>query len=70
MKAPGAARFLLAVGVGTAGFSMQDILLEPYGGQVLHMPVSSTTSLTAIMAGGALTAYLLAGRWMTRGGEP
>ena len=70
VQTPGAARFLLAVGLGTAGFSMQDILLEPYGGQVLHLPVSATTSLTAVMAGGALTAYLLAGRWMTRGGQP
>ncbi len=26
-------RFLVAVGLGTAGFSMQDILLEPYGGE-------------------------------------
>ena len=70
VQAPGASRFLLAVGLGTAGFSMQDILLEPYGGQVLHLPVSATTSLTALMAGGALTAYLLAGRWMMRGGQP
>ncbi len=27
------ARLLLAVGLGTAAFSMQDILLEPYGGE-------------------------------------
>jgi BCD family chlorophyll transporter-like MFS transporter len=28
-------RLLVALGLGTAGFSMQDILLEPYGGEVL-----------------------------------
>ena len=33
-----AARLLVAVGLGTAGFSMQDILLEPYGGEILGLP--------------------------------
>jgi BCD family chlorophyll transporter-like MFS transporter len=42
------ARLLLAIGLGTAGFSMQDILLEPYGGEVLGMSVSATTGLSAI----------------------
>ena len=30
-------RMLVALGLGTAGFSMQDILLEPYGGQILGL---------------------------------
>jgi BCD family chlorophyll transporter-like MFS transporter len=30
------------------GFSMQDILLEPYGGEVLGMSVSATTGLSAL----------------------
>ncbi|WP_295455602.1 BCD family MFS transporter [uncultured Thiodictyon sp.] len=63
-------RLLIVVGLGTAGFSMQDILLEPFGGQVLHLSVSSTTALTAIMAGGTLLAFALAGRFMGRGGDP
>ncbi len=63
-------RLLIAVGLGTAGFSMQDILLEPFGGQVLHLSVSQTTALTAIMASGTLLAFALAGRVMSRGGEP
>ena len=29
-------RLLVAVGLGTAAFSMQDILLEPYGGEILQ----------------------------------
>jgi BCD family chlorophyll transporter-like MFS transporter len=28
-------RFLWTVGLGSAAFSMQDIVLEPYGGQIL-----------------------------------
>ena len=30
-----ASRLLVAVGLGGAGFNMQDILLEPYGGEIL-----------------------------------
>ena len=29
---------------------MQDILLEPYGGQILHLTVGATTALTALLA--------------------
>ena len=63
-------RLLFAVGLGSAGFSMQDILLEPFGGQVLGLSVSQTTVLTAILAGGTLIAFVLAGRVLGRGGEP
>lgn len=65
-----ASRLLLAVGLGTAGFSMQDILLEPYGGEVLGLSVAATTGLTAILAGGMLGAFLLASRWLGRGADP
>lgn len=60
-------RFLCALGLGTAGFSMQDVLLEPYGGEVLGMSVSSTTALTAILAAGTLIGFLFAGRSLARG---
>lgn len=63
-------RLLLAVGLGTAAFSMQDILLEPYGGQVLGLSVSQTTLLTAIWAAGSLAAYGLSARFLAHGGEP
>jgi len=61
-----AARRLLSIGMGTVAFSMQDVLLEPYGGRVLHLPVSATTSLTAFLAVGGglglgLAAYKLKG---------
>lgn len=64
-----ASRLLIAVGVGGAGFNMQDILLEPYGGELLHLSVAATTSLTAIMAGGTLAGLFLAARWLSRGGD-
>ena len=54
------ARLLLAVGLGTLAFSMQDILLEPYGGEVLGLSVSATTLLTALFAGGTLAGFGLA----------
>ena len=63
-------RLLIAVGLGTAGFSMQDILLEPYGGQILGLSVAATTGLTAILAIGMLGAFLLASRWLDRDADP
>ena len=47
-------RLLVAVGLGTAAFAMQDVLLEPYGGQVLHLGVGATTALTALLAWGTI----------------
>ncbi len=68
---PAARRCLLvAVGLGTAAFSMQDILLEPYGGEILHLSVGATTALTALLAGGALVAFALAARLLARGADP
>ena len=65
-----ARRRLVATGLGTAAFSMQDILLEPYGGQILHLPVAATTALTAMLAAGGGVGLLLAARWLGRGGDP
>jgi BCD family chlorophyll transporter-like MFS transporter len=64
---PGAKRFLFATALGTAAFSMQDIVLEPYGGEVLHFSVARTTLLTALLAGGSLAAYAFAARLLGRG---
>ena len=64
-----ASRLLVAVGLGGAGFNMQDILLEPYGGELLHLPVAATTGLTALMAGGTLAGLFVAARWLSRGGD-
>ena len=67
---PRARRFLVVVGLGTAAFSMQDILLEPYGGELLHLPVSATTTLTALMAAGGLAAFAWAARSLSSGADP
>ncbi len=63
-------RLLVAVGLGTAGFTMQDILLEPYGGEVLSLSVSETTQLTALLATGMLVSYAFAARRLSRGADP
>jgi BCD family chlorophyll transporter-like MFS transporter len=65
-----AIRFLVAVGLGTAAFNMQDIVLEPYGGEILHLPVAATTALTAMLAGGALAAFSISARLLGRGADP
>ncbi len=65
-----ARRFLLAVFLGTAAFNMQDIVLEPYGGEVLGLSVGATSALTALLAGGALVAFALAARRLGRGEDP
>lgn len=63
-------RFLVAVGLGTAAFNMQDVILEPYGGEVLRLPVGQTTLLTAIMATGSIVAFALAAYRLARGTDP
>jgi BCD family chlorophyll transporter-like MFS transporter len=65
-----AIRFLVTVGLGTAAFNMQDIILEPYGGEVLHLPVAATTALTAMLAGGMLAAFSIAARLLVHGADP
>jgi MFS transporter, BCD family, chlorophyll transporter len=67
MAQPNARRFLVTVGLGTAAFNMQDVVLEPYGGEILRLGVGDTSMLTALMAVGALAAFALAARWLTHG---
>src|SRR6056297_1820270 len=65
-----AGRLLAAIALGTAGFAMQDILLEPYGGEVLGLSVGATTALTGIWSLGALLGFAMAARWLGRGTDP
>jgi len=65
-----AGRLLLVVALGTAGFQMQDVLLEPYGGEVLGLSVAATTMLTAVWASGAILGFALAARWLSGGINP
>jgi BCD family chlorophyll transporter-like MFS transporter len=64
------ARLLVAIGIGSAGFAMQDALLEPYGGEVLGLSVGATTGLTGAWALGALIGFVLSGRSLSRGNDP
>lgn len=65
-----AKRLFAAVGIGAAAFSMQDVLLEPYGGEILGLSVSQTTILTALFAAGTLAGFALAGRMLQKDMEP
>jgi BCD family chlorophyll transporter-like MFS transporter len=65
-----ALRRLLAVGLGTMAFTMEDVLLEPYGGEILKLSVSSTTYLTAVLACGGLFGFGLASRILSTGADP
>ncbi|MDG1472055.1 MAG: PucC family protein [Ascidiaceihabitans sp.] len=65
-----AARLLVVVFLGTLAFNMQDVLLEPYGGEILGLSVSATTLLTAMWAGGALLGFGLAAKWLKSNIDP
>jgi BCD family chlorophyll transporter-like MFS transporter len=61
---------LVVIGLGTMGFGMADVLLEPYGGHVLDFSVAITTRLTAVLAAGGLVGFAVASRVLLRGAEP
>jgi BCD family chlorophyll transporter-like MFS transporter len=63
----GTRRRLVAIALGTLAFGMQDVLIEPYGGQVLGMSVGQTTWLTAALAMGGLVGFSLASSLLGRG---
>ncbi len=65
-----AVRRLWVVALGTLAFSMEDVLLEPYGGEILKLSVASTTQLTATLAMGSLIGFACASRWLSRGADP
>lgn len=70
LKRTGATRFLVAVGLGTAAFTMQDVVLEPYGGEILKLGVGDTSALSALLAGGALAGFVVAARALVHGADP
>jgi len=65
-----AVRRLFVLGAGTMAFQMEDVLLEPYGGEILGLSVSSTTTLTATLAFGSLIGFSWASRVLSRGTDP
>lgn len=63
-------RLLVALALGAAGFSMQDILLEPYGGHVLGLNVGQTTALSALWSAGMIAGFAYAARALDRHADP
>ncbi len=57
----------LVLFLATLGFATHDVLLEPYGGQVLGMTVTETTRLTALWGVGMLLGIGLAALSLWRG---
>ena len=68
--APQLVRLLVAIRLGTFAFTLQDVLLEPYGGQVLKLGVAATSLLTGIMAFGSIGAFAIAARRAQLGADP
>ena len=66
MAEPQMRRFLWATALGSCAFGMQDIVLEPYGAQVLGLGVGATSGLTAVGALGSLLAFALSARVLGR----
>jgi BCD family chlorophyll transporter-like MFS transporter len=64
-----ARRRLWIIALGTMAFTMQDVLLEPYGGAVLGMTVGQTTWLTATLAAGGLVGFTAASVVLGRGAD-
>ena len=70
MQRPGIPALMVLIGLGTFGFGMADVLLEPYGGQTLGFSVAQTTLLTSILAGGTLLGFAVAARTLSMGRAP
>ena len=67
---PGVKRLLIVIALGTFGYGMADVLLEPYGGQALGLSVAQTTKLTALFAGGTLLGFAYASHVLGQGASP
>ena len=67
---PGTVRLLTVIALGTFGFGAADVLLEPYGGQVLGLSVAETTQLTALLAAGTLVGFGIASKFLGSGASP
>ena len=60
-------RLLVVIGIGAAGYGMQDIIIEPYGAAVLGLEVAGTTLLTGLWALGMLLGFGIA-KWLLERG--
>ena len=69
-RSPHTIRRLVIICLGTMAFAMSDVLLEPYGGEVLNWSVASTTKLTALLALGGLLGLAYASHALRPGIDP
>ncbi len=65
MGYPGARTFFLYLTLLLAAILGQDVLLEPFAAEALHMPVEATTRITSIW-GGCMLLTLSLSSWMER----
>ena len=65
-----ARRTLAMLALGSAAFGLQEVLVEPFGGQVMHMSVASTTALTGMVGAGSLIGYAVAAKRRPGGSDP
>lgn len=62
-------RWLVVVALGTLALTMQDVLLEPYGGEILGLQVAHTTRLTGLLALGGVVGFWFASLALSRGAD-
>ncbi len=55
--------------IATLGFGTHDVLLEPYGAQILGMSITATTFLTALWGVAMIIAVITSGWWLWNRGQ-
>jgi BCD family chlorophyll transporter-like MFS transporter len=65
-----AVRVLAATFVGMFALNLQDVILEPYGGEILKLSVSQTTWLTGVYSIGSLMALVAAAPMLAKRWDP
>jgi BCD family chlorophyll transporter-like MFS transporter len=58
---PAARRFTVFIFVSMMAYNMQDLILEPFGGQIFAMPPGATTQLGGMLNAGGLVGMIVAG---------
>lgn len=69
-KQPELRNLFIILFIATCAFATHDVLLEPYGGQVLGMSVASTTQLTALWGLSMLLTIGISGWLLWKGVSP
>jgi len=61
MAEPAARRFTIFIFVSMMAYNMQDLILEPFGGQIFGMAPGATTKLGGMLNAGGLVGMIVAG---------